>query len=91
MAAHKGEVRRFRPGLDYTVAHHGILTVDPRLDATMCMVDDEGEEAGSAWDFGEVGGFECYIAADEEAREKGVWSVNVHFTPLHCGASKAAP
>ena len=64
--AFKGEVRRFRPGLDYTVAHHGILTVDPRLDATLCVVDDEGDIKSSAWDFGECGGFECYIAADEE-------------------------
>ena len=53
--------------LDYTVAqHHGILTVDPRLDATLCVVDDEGDLKSSAWDFGECGGFECYIAADEE-------------------------
>ena len=29
----RGEVRRFRPGLDYTVAHYGILTKDPQLDA----------------------------------------------------------
>ena len=64
--AYKGDVRRFRPGLDYTVAHHGILTVDPRLDATLCVVDDEGDLKSSAWDFGECGGFECYIAADEE-------------------------
>ena len=76
--AHKGEVRRFRPGLDYTVAHHGILTVDPRLDATMCMVDDEGEDASSAWDFGEVGGFECYIAADEEGSAAGAATAEVY-------------
>ena len=63
--AHKGEIRRFRPGLDYTVAHRGILTTDPRLDATLCLVDDDGDLNSSAWDFGEVGGFECYIAADE--------------------------
>ena len=64
--AHKSEARRFRPGLDYTVAHHGVLTTDPRLDATMCFVDDEGEARSAAWDFGEVGGFECYVAADED-------------------------
>ena len=76
--AHKGEVRRFRPGLDYTVAHHGILTTDPRLDATLCFVDDEGEEASSAWDFGEVGGFECYIAADEEGVAAGAATAEVY-------------
>jgi hypothetical protein len=76
--AYKGEVRRFRPGLDYTVAHHGILTVEPRLDATLCMVDDEGEDAGGAWDFGEVGGFECYIAADEEGAAAGAATAEVY-------------
>ena len=64
--AHKCDVRRFRPGLDYTVAHAGIMTTDPRLDATFCVVDDESDLNQSAWDFGEVGGFECYIAADEQ-------------------------
>lgn len=29
----QSEVRRFRPGLDYTVAHYGVLTKDPQLDA----------------------------------------------------------
>ena len=69
--AFKGEVGGSRPGLDYTVAHHGILTVDPRLDATLCVVDDEGDIKSSAWDFGECGGFECYIAADEEGDAGG--------------------
>ena len=76
--AHKGEIRRFRPGLDYTVAHHGILTVDPRLDATMCVVDDEGHFKSSSWDFGEVGGFECYIAADEEGEAGGAATDEVY-------------
>ena len=76
--AHKGEIRRFRPGLDYTVAHHGILTVDPRLDATMCVVDDEGQLESSSWDFGEVGGFECYIAADEEGEAGGAATDEVY-------------
>ena len=35
-----GEVRRFRPGLDYSVAHFGVLTAEPRLDAVLCFVDD---------------------------------------------------
>ena len=77
---HRGRVRRFRPGLDYTVAHYGILTTQAVLDATMCfaagkgsqtfMDEETGELMGSAedtmWESGDVGGFECYIAADEE-------------------------
>lgn len=58
-----GEVRRMRPGLDYTVAHFGILTRDPRLDCVLCFCDDRD---GAAWEAGEVGGFEAYLLADEE-------------------------
>jgi prolyl 3-hydroxylase /prolyl 3,4-dihydroxylase len=38
--------RRFRPGLDYTVAHVGTLTSNgkPCLDATLCFVNDGEEE-----------------------------------------------
>jgi len=88
----RGKVRRFRPGLDYTVAHYGILTKDESvLDLTLCfcagngyssciVADDEdngGEAAPSnennesdendaLWESGDVGGFECYIAAEDE-------------------------
>jgi Rps23 Pro-64 3,4-dihydroxylase Tpa1-like proline 4-hydroxylase len=88
--AFRGKTRRFRPGLDYTVAHHGLLlgqNEPPVLDATMCFVvnspvrdtatsavdgnnnhvespiEDEEDES---WESGNVGGFECYIEADEE-------------------------
>ncbi len=63
----KGQVRRFRAGLDFTVAHYGILTTIPRLDATLCFVDDEAEESEELWEDGDVGGFECYIVAEEDA------------------------
>lgn len=33
LVGQQSEVRRFRPGLDYTVAHYGVLTRDPQLDA----------------------------------------------------------
>jgi hypothetical protein len=41
-------VRRFRPGLDYTVAHFGVLTKDPRLDVVLCFVDD-GDQVRGRW------------------------------------------
>lgn len=80
---YRGRVRRFRPGLDYTVAHYGILTTKAVLDATLCFaagngdqsrVDEEtGDLIGSGedalWASGDVGGFECYIAADDEENE----------------------
>ncbi|PNH00469.1 hypothetical protein TSOC_013705, partial [Tetrabaena socialis] len=77
-----GEVRRFRPGLDYTVAHYGIMTTDPRLDVVLTFVNDATDEAASAWQAGEVGGFEAYLLADEEGPEGGggaaeVYRVNV--------------
>lgn len=115
----RSEVRRFRAGLDYTVAHYGVLTKEARLDATLCFVNEseeveesvlksfracktaagatekrakliKAEESGAdcadgadgdddnegdddervphedAWDSGDVGGFECYIEADED-------------------------
>lgn len=87
--AHRGKVRRFRPGRDYTVAHYGLLTESSVLDATLCFVAGKGEErsemradgedfiddladmddADELWQSGECGGFECYIAADDESEE----------------------
>ena len=85
--ARRGRIRRFRPGLDYTVAHHGLLTEQSTLDATICFVlppahsqeglktavaeskEEEEEEEEDIWESGEVGGFECYIAADDEDNE----------------------
>lgn len=81
---YRGKVRRFRPGLDYTVAHYGILTTQSVLDATLCFVagngsqpsHDEatGELVGSdddaLWASGDVGGFECYIAAEDEGEDE---------------------
>ena len=60
--------RRFRPGLDYTVAHYGAITASPRLDAVLCFVDEagEGDSETSPWAAGDVGGFEAYLLADEE-------------------------
>ena len=59
----QGEIRRFRPGLDYTVAHYGALTKDPRLDVVFCFVNDAPMDS---WGDGECGGFEAYLLADEE-------------------------
>ena len=93
---YRGRVRRFRPGLDYTVAHYGILTTQPVLDATLCFcagkgeqsqIDEEtGELIGSdddaLWDSGECGGFECYIAADDEKDEAAAEYNNEDDTEL---------
>ena len=79
----RGRVRRFRPGLDYTVAHYGVLTTHSVLDATLCFCagngdqctfDEEtnelvGSDDDAIWESGDVGGFECYIAADESGED----------------------
>jgi len=59
------EVRRFRPGLDYTLAHVGTLRGEEVLEASFCFVDNS-QSASKLWDSGEVGGFECYVSASED-------------------------
>eukprot|EP00536_Pseudo-nitzschia_multiseries_P003813 jgi/Psemu1/318257/estExt_fgenesh1_pm.C_600005 len=58
------QIRRFRPGLDYTVAHYGLLMQRSVLDATMCFVKDSTDYDTAVWESGDTGGFECYIEAD---------------------------
>ena len=59
------EVRRFRPGLDYTLAHVGTLRAQSSLEATLSFVADE-PHAAAQWDSGDVGGFECYVPSSDE-------------------------
>ncbi|GMH93465.1 hypothetical protein TrVE_jg497 [Triparma verrucosa] len=80
IVGYRGKIRRFRPGLDYTVAHYGIFTERSVLDGTLCFVEGEGKQVlydegtgelvgggeDEEWGGGGGGGFECYIAADEE-------------------------
>jgi hypothetical protein len=70
---YRGRIRRFRPGLDYTIAHYGILTRSPVLDATMCFVSGNGNQSTGndddddmLWQSDDKGGFECYIEADDD-------------------------
>ncbi len=69
----KDAIRRFRPGLDYTVAHYGLLMQRSVLDATMCFVRDTTEYDQAMWESGDIGGFECYIEADiDDDYEEGM-------------------
>jgi len=74
----RGRVRRFRPGLDYTIAHYGILTKESVLDATLCFVAGSGNQSQGIdvddsddimWQSDDKGGFECYISADEDGEQ----------------------
>jgi hypothetical protein len=44
----------------------GTLVESPRLDATLCFADTRDEDKAELWDGGDVGGFECYIAAEDD-------------------------
>ncbi len=83
-------VRRFRPGLDYTVAHFGAISSDETLDMSLCFIG--GGDA--AWDDGELGGFECYMPADDASNARasaevytaegdGVLSLSAAFNSLN--------
>lgn len=62
------EVRRFRPGLDYTLAHVGTRNDKTSLDATLVFVASP-RDASDAWDTGDVGGFECHVPSSPEDAE----------------------
>ena len=53
------------PQMQREAAHTG--AVPPRLDATLCFADDSDETAAAAWASDDVGGFQCYFVADDEA------------------------
>ncbi|KAI8853097.1 Oxoglutarate and iron-dependent oxygenase degradation C-term-domain-containing protein [Chytridium lagenaria] len=69
--ASRGWVRRFRPGMDYTLAttapEDDESSTDGKgiLDATLCFVADKTDDQRKAWASDDFGGFECYMAPDE--------------------------
>ncbi|CAD7936239.1 unnamed protein product [Amoebophrya sp. A120] len=78
------KIRRFRPGLDYTIAslQHCIGTHN-MLDVCYMLVDDQ-KNTSFPWDSEEVGGFESYVEADDdETDEKAeVYLDNAEDGPL---------
>ncbi|EQC34335.1 hypothetical protein SDRG_08107 [Saprolegnia diclina VS20] len=62
----RSQVRRFRAGLDYTLAHEQTLPAETLLDLVLCFADCRGADAKEAWGSGDVGGFECYQSAEED-------------------------
>jgi hypothetical protein len=88
----RGEIRRFRPGRDYTVAHYGLLRPWSVLDATLVFCAGDGNPVdvdGTApddsspdvqWQSGDVGGFECYIEVDERGEDEEYRSASLTQT-----------
>ena len=77
----RSEMRRFRRGIDYTVAHHGLLETKNRLDAVWtwcCDGTNKTPEAPSA--SGDQGGFECYLAADTSESAAEASAAEVYAT-----------
>ncbi|CAM9440280.1 unnamed protein product [Chrysoparadoxa australica] len=70
------QARRFRPGLDYTLATPQPWEVEGAgdaeskeelslLDAVLCFVDDSEGAKAAAWQQDEVGGYQTYLGGDE--------------------------
>ncbi|KAI9349775.1 Oxoglutarate and iron-dependent oxygenase degradation C-term-domain-containing protein [Obelidium mucronatum] len=62
----RSRIRRFRPGMDYTLATTSSFNADLGvLDATLTFVCQRTKQDREAWESDEVGGFDCYMAPDE--------------------------
>ncbi|OZJ02312.1 hypothetical protein BZG36_04451 [Bifiguratus adelaidae] len=78
LRAYRGRARRFRPGLDYTLA-----TSNTRgqvlLDVTLCLATngkiqkDNGKATKELWSSDEAGGYECYMAPHDEEEDAAVY------------------
>ncbi|KZV69202.1 hypothetical protein PENSPDRAFT_581205 [Peniophora sp. CONT] len=83
---HAVEARRFRPGLDYTLAYSEdkearldvVLGLTPQLEkengkAEESKEGDDDEETEEGWESGEWGGWECYMAPHGEEDDPAVY------------------
>ncbi|KAF8530907.1 Oxoglutarate and iron-dependent oxygenase degradation C-term-domain-containing protein [Gautieria morchelliformis] len=81
------EARRFRPGLDYTLATSE--EDDTRLDVVLGLTPDmevEGKGKGKEeanWEGGEWGGWECYMAAREEDDDPAIYGSGARRKAQH--------
>lgn len=88
---HNVEARRFRPGLDYTLAtsEENEARLDVVLGLTPAPEDLEDEQDGRAknqktkkqargWEIGEWGGWECYMAPHNEEDDPAVYRAGTY-------------
>ncbi|KAJ1679958.1 putative component of NuA3 histone acetyltransferase complex [Spiromyces aspiralis] len=67
LVARRGMVRRFRAGLDYTLATPENNT-EAVLDAVLCLAPSpNGRADEDKWTSGDVGGYECYLAIEDDS------------------------
>ncbi|PVV02244.1 hypothetical protein BB560_003309 [Smittium megazygosporum] len=81
IGGYRGSVRRFRPGLDYTLASPTGNT-NPTIDANLSFTVADDPEQTKLWQSGEVGGYECYITADEDDTQASVYKRADNDEPL---------
>ncbi|CAM0138923.1 putative component of NuA3 histone acetyltransferase complex [Umbelopsis sp. WA50703] len=69
---YRGGARRFRPGLDYTLA-----TMNTRgqaiLDVTLGMATTKDRQAANKWESDEFGAYECYMAPHDEEEDPSTY------------------
>jgi hypothetical protein len=59
-------IRRFRPGLDYTVALPYSRHCDDKFSLTLSFVDDFETASKALWSSGDVGGYMCHMSPTED-------------------------
>ena len=83
------QVRRFRPGMDYTLAHVGTQCQSVTLDATLSFVASS-QEHQMLWESGDVGGFECHVSASNDHGAAEVYradETSAGVTSIHAQAN----
>lgn len=77
---HWVEARRFRPGLDYTLAmsEESEARLDVVLGLTPGKLEDEPGRGGYGWQSADWGGWECYMAPHDEEDDPAVYRSSVH-------------
>lgn len=68
----RSEIRRFRPGLDYTLAHGGERQHRPEVDAALCLTSGKSPDV---WGSGDLGGFSCFVPIVAEDGPPDVYDV----------------
>ncbi|CAL52098.1 Oxoglutarate/iron-dependent dioxygenase [Ostreococcus tauri] len=64
------EVRRFRPGFDYTLAHAGTKRCSSEIDVTLCLTSGPNP---AEWLSGDLGGFKCFIPIGSKSDRADVY------------------
>lgn len=70
--SHTTQVRRFRPGLDYTLARGEGSEGDARLDVGLSLTPMTPAQA-EGWESGEVGGWELWLAGEDDGGDEATY------------------